>query len=108
MEVRDDRSTYPDGDPPISVRGTDPVSEPGGYAELCELLEQAIRHLESSDFHSAGVKLERACNRAVSLWEANEAPGLTHFRTPQIRLADAGPVSEGPETTPCPQGPRGT
>lgn len=60
----------------MSVRGPDPVGEPGGgYAELHGLLEQAIRDLEGSDFRSASAKLERACDRAASLWDGDEPPG---------------------------------
>lgn len=98
MEDRDARPTYRDGDPPMSVQGPDPVGEPGGYAELYGLLEQAIRHLESSDFRSASAKLERACNRAASLWDADELPGPAGSRTSQVRHPNAGPVSGGPET----------
>jgi hypothetical protein len=65
---------------------------------LCGLLEQAVRHLESSDLRSASAKLERACNRAASLWGADESPGLAGSRTPQMRRADAGPASGGSET----------
>lgn len=108
METRDVRPTYRDGDPPTSVQGPDPVGETGGHAELYGLLEQAIRHLENSDFHSASAKLERACNRAASLWDADEPPGPTGSRTPQVRHADAGPVSEGLEIAPRPKVPRGT
>jgi hypothetical protein len=79
MEASDARPTHPDGDPPTSAQGRGPVGEAGRYAELSGLLEQAIRHrhLESSDFCSAGAKLERACNTAASLWEADQSPGLT-------------------------------
>ena len=59
------------GDSPTVERGSDPVREPGGYAELCGLLEQAIRHLEGSDFRSASAKLERACEEAASLRGTN-------------------------------------
>ncbi len=108
MEARDAWPTYRDSDPPMSVQGPDPVSEPGAYAELSVLLEQAIRHLESSDFRSAGAKLERVCNTAAFLWEANEPPGFTEPRTPQIRQADVRPVSRGQGNTPRPMGPGGT
>ena len=73
MEARDVRPTYRDGAPPMGVRGPEPTREPAGYAELCGLLEQAIRHLEGSDFRSASAKLERACDRAASLRGANGA-----------------------------------
>jgi hypothetical protein len=108
MEARDAWPTHRDSDPPMSVQGPDPVSEPGAYAELYGLFDQVIRHLESSDFRSASAKLERACNRAASLREAYESPGLDGSRTPQIRHADAGPVSGEPETAPRPTRSRGT
>ena len=102
------RPSYRDGDSPTSVQGPDPVGEPGGYAELYGLLEQAIRHLESSDFRSASAKLETACKRAASLWDADGSPGLAGSGTPQVRHAYVGPVSGGLETAPRPAGPRGT
>ena len=46
---------------------SEPAREPGGHAELCDLLEQAIQHLEGSDLRSASAKLQRACERAASL-----------------------------------------
>jgi hypothetical protein len=64
----------------MNVQGPDPVDESGGYAELYGLLEQAIRHLESSDFRGASAKLESACNKAASLWDAGEAPRLAPVR----------------------------
>ncbi len=90
----------------MSVRGLDPVGEPGGgYAELHGLLEQAIQDLEGSDFRSASAKLERACDRAASLWDGDEPPRPAGSRTPRVRHANAGPVSGGPET---PQRHKGT
>ena len=104
----DARQTYQDSDPPPSAQGHGTVGEPGAYAELSVLLEQAIRHLESSDFRSAGAKLERVCNTAASLWDADEPPGFTEPRTPQIRHADVRLVSRGQGNTPRPMGPGGT
>ena len=106
MEARDARPTHRDDDPRTSVRRHDPVDEPGGdYAELHRLLEQAIRHLEGSDFRSASAKLERACDRAASLWDGDEPSGPACSRTPQVRHANAGPGSGGPETPQRHKGP---
>lgn len=108
MEARDAWPAYRNSDPPMSVQGPDPVSEPGAYAELYGLFDQVIRHLESSDFRSASAKLERACNRAASLREAYESPGLDGSRIPHTRHADAGPVSGEPKTSPNHTGSLGT
>ena len=105
MRARDARLTYRDGDPWMNVQGPDPVDESGGYAELYGLLEQAIRYLESSDFRGASAKLESACNKAASLWDACDAPRLAGSRTPQVRHTDAGPASGEPETAPRHTGP---
>ncbi len=81
--------TNQDGDPPVGVRGG-PAHEPEGHAELRGLLAQAIRHLESSDLLSASADLQRACERAASLWGRD------------------GPVPGGQEITPGHEGSRDT